>query len=56
MDTMEKIDYIHTPYAVLLIKAVTKWRAENEGKLPAKFAEKKAFKKMLGEMPTVVDA
>ena len=56
LDTMDKIDYIHTPYAVLQIKAVAKWKAENEGKLPAKFAEKKAFKKMLAEMPTVVDA
>lgn len=37
LDTLEQIDYIHVPYAVLLIKACAKWRAEHDGAMPANF-------------------
>lgn len=35
---------MHIPYAVLLIKALKKYRDANEGKDPKSFAEKKDFK------------
>lgn len=37
LDTLEQIDYIHVPYAVVLIKACAKWRAEHDGAMPANF-------------------
>ena len=44
MDSIEEIKYIHVPYAVLLIKACDKWRAEHNGEMPANFAQKQEFK------------
>lgn len=35
----------HLPYAILLIKAVKKWKAENNGVMPKNFGEKMKFQK-----------
>ena len=37
LDTLEQIDFIHVPYAVLLIKLCAKWRAEHDGAMPTNF-------------------
>jgi len=47
---MENLEYIHVPYAVVLIKACTKWRAEHDGAMPANFGEKKLFLQMIKSM------
>ena len=41
---MEEMEHNHTPYAVILIQAIKKWRAENDGKDPKTFPEKKKFR------------
>lgn len=44
------------PYAVVLIKACDKWRAEHNGQIPTKFAEKQEFKAMIKSMNRFVVA
>ena len=50
LDSMSQIDYIHVPYAVLMIKACQKWRAEHDGAMPTNFAQKREFLQMLKAM------
>ncbi|KIY97632.1 NEDD8-activating enzyme E1 regulatory subunit [Monoraphidium neglectum] len=40
----------HVPYAVLLLQALERWRAEHGGAAPGTFAERAAFKKQLAAM------
>lgn len=37
-------DHNHTPFGIILVQAVQKWREAHEGKLPKNFAEKNLFK------------
>lgn len=37
----------HIPWVVVLIKAADAWKQDHDGKLPANFAEKKAFKEFI---------
>ena len=53
---MSQIDYIHVPYAVVLIKACQKWRSEHDGAMPTSFAQKNEFKQMLKGMKKYVVA
>jgi len=38
-ETMEKIEHTHTPYAVILIQALQKWRDTHDGAQPKGFAQ-----------------
>jgi NEDD8-activating enzyme E1 regulatory subunit len=38
------------PYAVILIQAADRWRAENQGQLPSTFKQKDEFKAMVRKM------
>lgn len=50
------MQFIHVPYAVVLIKACDKWRAEHNDEMPKKFAEKQEFKAMIKSMNRFVVA
>lgn len=39
--------FAHTPWAVLIVKAVDEWKAKNGGKLPTAYAQKKEVKAIL---------
>jgi len=56
MDIIEEIKYVHVPYAVVLIKACEKWRADHGGQMPANFAQKQEFRSMLKAMNKFVVA
>ena len=56
MSSLEEIKFIHVPYAIVLIKACQKWRAEHEGQMPATFAQKQEFKAMIKSMNRFVVA
>ncbi|XP_078361000.1 NEDD8-activating enzyme E1 regulatory subunit-like [Oculina patagonica] len=47
LDTMTKQEHGHTPYVVLLLKYLNKWKAEHDGRPPQNYKEKDLFKKML---------
>ncbi|KAK2574020.1 NEDD8-activating enzyme E1 regulatory subunit [Acropora cervicornis] len=49
LNTMSKQEHGHTPYVVLLLKYLNRWKAEHDGKPPLNYKEKDAFKKMLRE-------
>jgi NEDD8-activating enzyme E1 regulatory subunit len=34
----------HVPFVVILLKAIKKWKLQNDGKVPKSFAEKQEFK------------
>jgi len=44
MDKMDSSQHSHTPFVVILLQYLEKWKAEHGGKLPEAYAEKKAFK------------
>ena len=50
MENLDQMKYIHVPYAIVLIKACQKWRAEHENQMPANFAQKQEFKAMIKSM------
>jgi NEDD8-activating enzyme E1 regulatory subunit len=47
LDAMSDHDHAHTPYVFFLMTALDNWRANHQGQIPTKFAEKKEFKEML---------
>lgn len=44
MEGLDSLKHSHTPYVIILIKALNKWKEEHEGKLPKSFKEKDEFK------------
>lgn len=53
LDAMDHQQHSHTPYLVLLMKAIAKWREEDgrdESSFPEKYAEKKEIKEILKRM------
>ena len=48
--TLDELLFIHVPYAVILIKALDKWKATHGGKAPSTFAEKNEFKASITAM------
>lgn len=50
------MQFIHVPYAVVLIKACQKWRSEHNQQMPKSFAEKQEFKAMIKGMNRFVVA
>jgi len=51
LDLLSDIDHGHTPYVVLLIKALEKWRAGNEGnRFPKTMSEKNSFRCVIKDM------
>jgi len=50
LEAMPDQDHAHTPYVVLLMHAVRRWRDEKDGAMPKTFAQKKEFKAMLQNM------
>lgn len=50
LDALTNEAHSHTPYVVLLIKAISLWRASHDGALPKGFKEKGEFKKELMAM------
>jgi NEDD8-activating enzyme E1 regulatory subunit len=55
LDSLNSADHGHVPYVVILIKAVEKWRAAHDGKLPSVDAEKDAFKASIKEMGDIYE-
>ncbi|CAB4008066.1 NEDD8-activating enzyme E1 regulatory subunit [Paramuricea clavata] len=47
LTSMSKLDHSHTPYVVLLLKCLDKWKKTNEGRAPKNYKEKCSFKEML---------
>ena len=47
LDELEKMIHHHVPYAVLLVKAVKKWKADHDGVMPKNWAEKCQFKETI---------
>jgi amyloid beta precursor protein binding protein 1 len=44
MSGLDSLEHGHTPYVVILIKALKKWKDEHDGNMPKNFEEKDAFK------------
>ncbi|GBG27243.1 NEDD8-activating enzyme E1 regulatory subunit [Hondaea fermentalgiana] len=44
---MDSKDFMHTPFVVVLVQLMKKWRAEHDNKLPTTMAEKKEFKELV---------
>ena len=44
LDALDDKDHAHTPYVVLLVKALGAWRTTHGGNLPRNFKEKTEFK------------
>ncbi|XP_058942089.2 NEDD8-activating enzyme E1 regulatory subunit-like [Pocillopora verrucosa] len=47
LNTMTKQEHGHTPYVVLLLKYLNKWKAEHEGRVPQNYKEKDMFKQTI---------
>ena len=47
LDSMSKKDHSHTPYLVVLMKLLDKWKATHDGFMPKNYKEKKAFKETI---------
>ncbi|CAH3109156.1 unnamed protein product [Pocillopora meandrina] len=47
LNTMTKQEHGHTPYVVLLLKYLNKWKAEHEGRAPQNYKEKDMFKQTI---------
>ena len=56
MENLEQMKFIHVPYAIVMIKACDKWRAEHDGAMPTNFAQKQEFKAMIKSMNRFVVA
>jgi len=54
LENQENIAHSHTPYVIILIKAIQKWKAE-KGSVPKSFAEKDEFKTILKGMARASD-
>ena len=54
LENQENIEHSHTPYVVILIQAIQKWKAE-KGSVPKSFAEKDEFKTILKGMARASD-
>lgn len=50
MEPLDSLQHGHTPYVVILIKALDAWKKSHEGKLPKTFEEKDAFKATIKAM------
>jgi amyloid beta precursor protein binding protein 1 len=44
LENLDSMEHAHVPYVVLLYKAITQYKRDNNGSLPRKFAEKERFK------------
>lgn len=49
LDTLSDHEHGHIPYLLLLLHFLEEWKASHEGKPPASYQEKKAFKAMVEE-------
>ena len=50
---MEKLpleEFNHVPYAVILLKALQKWKSDHDNVLPKTFKEKEEFKQGISSM------
>ncbi|XP_028406332.1 NEDD8-activating enzyme E1 regulatory subunit-like [Dendronephthya gigantea] len=47
LTSMSKLEHSHTPYVVLLLKYLQKWKQTHEGKTPQNYKEKCSFKDTL---------
>lgn len=47
MEEMSHKDHSHTPYLVVLIKALFEWQKMNPGRFPSTYAEKKQIREIL---------
>lgn len=50
LEKLPTIEHAHVPFVVLLLQAMTRWRKSHDGKAPATFPDKMAFKKDLQAM------
>ncbi|RLN38447.1 hypothetical protein BBJ28_00002059 [Nothophytophthora sp. Chile5] len=50
LQSLSTIEHAHVPFVVLLLQAMKQWRQTHDGKPPATFPEKEAFKKGLQSM------
>ncbi|KAI9990590.1 hypothetical protein PInf_018200 [Phytophthora infestans] len=50
LKSLSTIEHAHVPFVVLLLQAMKKWKEAHNGKPPATFPEKDAFKRSLQEM------
>mmetsp|Transcript_26139 Transcript_26139/g.25999 ORF Transcript_26139/g.25999 Transcript_26139/m.25999 type:complete len:265 (-) Transcript_26139:329-1123(-) len=50
MSSLGSLEHGHTPYVIILIKALHKWKEAHDGKMPSNFEEKDAFKATIKEM------
>lgn len=49
METLTNQEHSHTPFVVILLKYLEKWKKENDGKLPKMGKEKNMFKAIIKE-------
>lgn len=47
LENMNKNEYMHTPYLVILYKYLEQWKNQHEGKIPQNYKEKKEFKNII---------
>lgn len=50
MESLDSLQHGHTPYVVILIKALDAWRQSHDNKLPKSFEEKDEFKGTIKKM------
>ena len=46
-DKMDSTDHSHTPFIIILLQGISKWKQEHDGKLPETRADKESFKNMV---------
>lgn len=47
LNMMSKMEHSHTPYVILLLKYLEKWKEEHAGNIPQNYKEKCSFKELL---------
>ena len=50
LNALDNMEHKHTPYAIIVIKAVLKWKEDHGGKLPTNMTEKEEFKASIKSM------
>mmetsp|Transcript_10302 Transcript_10302/g.15062 ORF Transcript_10302/g.15062 Transcript_10302/m.15062 type:complete len:552 (+) Transcript_10302:51-1706(+) len=50
MSVMEKHEYIHTPFLIILMQAIEQWKAKHNGTVPSNREEEGEFKKFVASL------
>ncbi|THH17970.1 hypothetical protein EUX98_g9034 [Antrodiella citrinella] len=54
-DAIDPTDHAHIPFPIILVKETEKWKAEHNGELPKKYADKQSFKSQIRDLQKKMD-